>query len=182
MSYLRIRLHLKTDKPFSLPETVLLRIILHGVEKNWLRKMSSTGRHYSILELSRQCHPNIWLFLHFLLVLDSYLICKGVGGNWSGEIFKIQQFLEKVILKTVLFVHYNFSQKRVVQDERDAIFNLYFVNAISKQLWAASKPLVLTDKPKLFLPPTKNQISLWLPSLQYKIPLEFSERICVFHY
>lgn len=91
-----------------------------------------------------------WFFLHFLLVLDSYSICKGVGGNWSGEILKIQQFLEKVILKTVLFVHYSFSQKRVVQDERDAIFNLYFVIAISKQLWAASKPLVLTDKPKYF--------------------------------
>ena len=96
-----------------------------------------------------------WFFLHFLLVLDSYLICKGVGGNWSGEILKIQQFLEKVILKTVLFVHYDFSQKRVVQDERDAIFNLYFVNAISKQLWAASKPLVLTDKPKLFFTTNK---------------------------
>ena len=33
MSYLRIRLHLKTDKPFSLPEIVLLRIILHGVDE-----------------------------------------------------------------------------------------------------------------------------------------------------
>lgn len=47
---------------------------------------------------------------------------------------KIKKFLEKVILKTVLFVHYDFSQKRVVQEQRDAIFNLYFVNAISKQL------------------------------------------------
>ena len=112
-----------------------------------------------------------WFFLHFLLVLDSYLIWKGVGGNWSGEILKIQQFLEKVILKTVLFVHYYFSQKRVVQDERDAIFNLYFVNAISKQLWAASKPLVLTDKPKLFLPPTKIKSAFDCPHCNIKYHL-----------
>ena len=34
MSYLRIRLHLKTDKPLSLSEIVLLRIILHGIDEN----------------------------------------------------------------------------------------------------------------------------------------------------
>ena len=34
MSYLKIRLHLKTDKP----EIVLLKIILHGVDKKLTQK------------------------------------------------------------------------------------------------------------------------------------------------
>jgi len=67
----------KNDKLFSLSEIVLLRIILHGVEKNWLRKMSSTGRHYSILELSGQCHPNI-------LILFTFFTCSWFIFNLQG--------------------------------------------------------------------------------------------------
>ena len=49
MSYLRIRLHLKTDKPFGLSETVLLRIILHGVDKKLTQKKMSQNLYRKAL-------------------------------------------------------------------------------------------------------------------------------------
>lgn len=103
MSYLKIRLHLKTDKQFSLPEIVLLRIILHGVDKKLTQKNEPKALQEGIILFWNFLDSAIlifWFFLHYLDCFSFIFNLQRGGGVIDQEKYwKSSNFCKRWFLR-----------------------------------------------------------------------------------